>query len=115
MTGVIAIATPLERALTGSRVRTDLPWLQEQANAIEDVTDAPTRECSDLFDQIAFVYCVDLGHIDDALLGQIDFSHVQKDIARCVCTLEVGRDRTHHDGVDTTVVKEVILDHNVRM
>ena len=58
---------------------------------------------------------VDLGHIDDALLRQIALSHLQEYVAWRICALQVGRDRTHYDSVDEARIKQVVLNHNVRV
>lgn len=86
----------------------------EEAQAVEDFLDAGGGKGADVIAELGFGDGGDFGDFDDAGFGKIGFARVEKDVAGGFAdAAAVGGERADDDGVEATVVEEVVLNDDV--
>jgi len=92
-----------------------IPRFDEEFEAGDNLVNPRCGKSPNPFNQIRFVYSYNLRYVDHAVFFQVRFSFIEKDITRHGRTLQIGCQRAYDNGIDSAVIKHVILHNNVRM
>jgi hypothetical protein len=90
-------------------------WLDQQHETLEDLLETGRREGSNLFVKVDLIDGDDLRYIHNTRFWKVRLPPGKADIARGFSSLEVGGEGTNDDGADPTSIKEVILNHKMGM
>ena len=96
----------------GSQLQ-EITWFQDKIDTVEDLLNPRGGKSSDSVRELVFVNRGELRDNDDAPLGKICFSLVEKHVPRALRSLGVGGQAADDDCVETAAVVDVVLNDDV--